>query len=330
MRKKILVATFFAIIMLMLPCTSAFNMPLTKDDKNEINNLIDNQKQEINDALDDLINPDGSLNVDEVEKIYENYVLTGDSSVINSDPWEWITNRLGWIYITLENVINLYNQGIFIYNKIVSGAQAVQNFFDSIQDMRSAWQAFTANPLNFQNIKNLISSVIDLLEATINVFEFISSDALMQAVEEFVVEVQNFIDFLNSSPWTQPILVRGNIIGFDESLKITVKQDSVTSSDTYNLSFTTANENLPWFVHKVSIKGEYKDKQTVKDRYAFSMGIIDEDWQKGDFKVLSKERYPVLIELFKNLRYIIFRFFNKLNLNSVLPVKLPKISFQVK
>ena len=118
---------------------------------------------EIQEALSVLINTDGSLNIDEVEQIYEEYYLTGDTSVINSDPIQWIKNRLGWIYISIERVVELYNSGMNLYARIIQGAQAVQNFFNSIKAMRSAWQAFKANPINLQTIIDLIYALIDLV-----------------------------------------------------------------------------------------------------------------------------------------------------------------------
>lgn len=317
MKKKIVIACFFAILMLLLPGASAFNMPLTQRDKTELETIIEDEPVGIQESFGDLINPDGSLNVDEVEQIYEEFYLTGDASVINADPWEWITNRLGWIYISIERVIELYNTGISLYNNIIQGAQAVQNFFDSIKAMRSAWQAFTANPLNFQTITNLILAVIDLLNAAIAVLEYVTSDALTQLIEAFVDEVQGFIAFLQSSPWLQPITIRGNIIGYDQSLTISVPGDSATSDSSYELSYATAGSSLPWFVQKVDITGEYKGKTATKSRYAFSMGIIDEDWQKGDFKALSKESFPRLQILFQRFQVLFVKILQNLD------IKLP-------
>lgn len=317
MKKKILIAGFFAILMLLMPIASAFNMPLTKKDKDELEEIIENEPLEIQDFFSDLINPDGSLNIDEVEQIYEEYILTGDATFINSDPWDWIIDRLGWIYITIQEVTELYNAGMSLYYNIIQGAQAVQNFFNSIQGMRSAWQAFKANPLNFQTIVDLIYAVIDLVEATLAVIEYAISGAIGQLIEAFANEAQGFVDFLQSSPWTQPISIRGNIIGYDQSLTISIPGDSETSSSSYNLSYATAGKSLPWFVHKVDIEGEYKGKTATKSRYAFSMGIIEEDWEKGDFKALSREAFPCLQTLFERFQV----FFAKIIQN--LGIKLP-------
>lgn len=302
MKKKILVAGFFTILMLLMPIASAFNMPLTKKDKDELEFIIENEPSHIQEFFGDLINEDGSLNIDEVERIYEEYIFTGDATFINSDPWEWIINRLGWIYITIQEVTELYNAGMSLYYKIIQGVQAVQNFFNSIQGMRSAWQAFKANPLNFQTIVDLIYAVIDLVEAALAVIEYAMSGAIGQLIEAFANETQGFVDFLQSSPWLQPISIRGNIIGFDQSLTISVPGDSQTQGSYYNLSYATTGTSLPWFVHKVDIKGEYKGKTTTKSRYAFSMGIIEEDWEKGDFKTISKTAFPrlqILLERFQ-------------------------------
>ena len=103
MKRKYLIAGFFAIIMLLVPCASAFEMPLSDEDKTELKALINNENTNNQETLNDIIIYDETtsnlaLNLDEVERIYENYFLTGDDSVINSDPWEWVVNRLGWVY----------------------------------------------------------------------------------------------------------------------------------------------------------------------------------------------------------------------------------------
>jgi len=303
--------------MLLTPCVSAFSMPLTKKDKDDLEQIIENEPVEIQEKLSVLINPDGSLNIDEVEQIYEEYYLTGDPSVINSDPIQWIKNRLGWIYISIERVIELYNSGMTLYSKIIQGAQAVQNFFNSIKAMRSAWQAFKANPINLQTIIDLIYSLIDLVEAALNVIEYATSDALKLAIQGFADQVQVFIDFLQNSPWLQPITITGNIIGYDQSLTISVTGDSTTSSDSYELSYNIAGSSLPWFVHKVEITGQYKSKTSTKLKYAFSMGIIEEDWEKGDFKVLSKQVYPRVQLLFERFQVFFAKILQNFN------IKLP-------
>ena len=312
--KKYVIACFFAIIVMLVPCTSAFEMPLSNEDKTELKALINNENDNDQEILNGIITSDGTLDLDEVEKIYENYYLTGDDSVINSDPWGWIVNRLGWIYITMEQVIILYNTGLTLYYEILQGATAFQAFFDSIQAFRTAWQAFKAKPLNLQTISDLISSAIDLFNAAINVIEYTTSNEIKEAFQTFNDQVQYFVDFLNSDPWLEPITIKGNVTGFDESVTISVISDSVTTTGYYELDYTTADAALPWFVHKCVITATYQGKTNTKNRYAFSMGVIEEDYKPSDFTAKSKNiETPIIAKLnllLKQLSKGIFHIFN--------------------
>ena len=303
MKSKYMVVCFFTIIVLLVPCTSAFEMPLSDDDKSELSELINNEIVNNKEILNDIIVYNETtfnlyLDLDEVESIYEEYILTGDDQVINSDSWDWVVNRLGWFYITIEHVITLYYSGVALYNQFITGAEAVQYFFNSIQDFKVAWQAFKANPLNFLKIKILISSTVTLLMATIGLLEYATSNSLKVAIIAFADDVQVFRDFLDSNPWLQPITIKGNITGFDNSVTISVKSDSVTSNRYYELNYTTDDTVVPWFVHKCKITATYQNKTNIKNKYAFSMGVIEEDYILSDFDIKSKKmQTPIFIKL---------------------------------
>ena len=303
MKRKYLIVGLFTIIMLLVPCTSAFEMPLSDKDKVELRTLINNENANNKETLNDIIVYNETtfnlaLDLDKVERIYENYLLTGDDSVINSESWNWVVQRLGWIYLTIEQVTTLYNTGLALFYEILQGASTVQAFFNSIQGFRAAWQAFKANPLNFLKIKNLISSTIDLLNAAINLLEYITQNVLKEAIQIFIDQVQVFRDFLASDPWLQPITIKGNVTGFDDSVTISVKSDSVITTGYYELDYKTDDAAIPWFVHKCAITATYQDKTDTKNRYAFSMGVIEEDYVPSDFNVKSKQiENPVFVKL---------------------------------
>lgn len=303
MKRKYLIVFLFSIIMLLVPSISAFEMPLSDEDKVELKSLINNENANNQEKLNEIIaynenTHNFALDINEVEKIYENYFLTGDDSVINSNSWNWFVKRLGWIYLTIEQVVTIYYSGIAIYYEILEVSEALQNFFDSIQGFRDAWQAFKAFPLIFSEIKNLITSTINLLIATINLLDYVTSNTIIQKIIDFADQVQVFRDFLNSDPWLRPILIKGNVTGLDDSVTISVKSDSITSSGYYELNYNTNNTILPWFVHKCIITATYKDKTISKNRYAFSMGIIEEDYVPSDFNSKSKQiEKPVFMKL---------------------------------
>jgi len=325
MKKKIIIAIFFAGIMLMLPTTSAlktscnknnegFNIPLSEEDEKELRILISREEDEIENELNKILTDEGELNIDELELIYENYLETGDSSVIESDSWTWILDRLGWIYLTIENVMTLYNDALALYAEITQGSQVVQNWYQGVLNLRDSWQAFKQDPLNFNNIKNLLTAAVNLIQATIALIDYVSSQDLIDSLNTFIADVQNFVAFLQSNPWTEPIIIYGNVTNVDEPVTVSVKSDSETTTGYYDLTYTTSDSTLSWFVHKCQITAEYKGKKFTETRYALSMGKIEFDIDKEDFKGKSKEKtflenylemFPRLQHLFQKLLLIL-------------------------
>ena len=314
MKKKIIIASIFATILMLVPATSAFQMPMTTNDKEELKREIDEETQDVQEILNGIITAEGALNIDELECIYEEYILTGDDSVLNSDPWDWVLERLGWVYLTMEQVIEIYNTGMNLYNRLNQGIQIVQNWYDSIVAFRSAWQAFKENPVNFQTIVDLINGAINLLEKTLDLIDYVGSESLQNALTAFSNSVTDFINFIQSNPWAQPITITGELTNFDGSVTVSVPGDSATEEDSYELSFQTSGANMPWFVHKVTVNAEYETKSTSNSAYAFSMGTIEMDFARSDFKALEKNtmthQYRIIEALqtlfngiFKNIIY---------------------------
>jgi len=327
MKKKILIACFFATIMLMLPVTSAvktsidksndgFNIPISKEDEKELRILISKETEYIKNELKKVLTDDGKLKLEELENIYEDYLETGDSSVIESDSWEWILDRLGWIYLTLEQVITIYNDALDLYYEITEGTQVVENWFQSVTNLRSSWQTFKQNPFNFNNIKNLLTAAINLIQATIDLIEYISSEDLIDALNTFLADVQGFVSFLQSNPWNEPIIIYGIVTNVDEPVTISVKSDTETTTENYDLTYTTSDSSLSWFVHKCVITAEYKDKKITENRFAFSMGTIEYNIDEEDFKAKSKEKtfFNDDLEIFTKINLFILKIFIRLGL----------------
>ena len=59
---------------------------------------------------------------------------------------------------------------------------------------------------------------------------------------------------------------------------------------------------MPWFVHKCVITATYQGKIDTKNRYAFSMGVIDEDYVPSDFNIKSKQ---IETQTFVKLSYLL-------------------------
>lgn len=327
MKKKILIACFFATIMLMLPVTSAiktsidknndgFDIPLSEEDEKELRILISKETRDVENELDRILTDEGKLKIEELEDIYENYLETGDSSVIESDSWDWVLDRLGWIYITLEHVLTIYNDAMALYNEITKGSQVVQNWYQSVLNLRDAWQIFKQNPVNFNNIKNLLTAAIDLLYATIELVEYVTSQELVDSLNTFITDVQAFITFLQNNPWNEPIIVYGTVTNVDEPVTISVKSDTETTIEDYDLTYITSDSSLSWFVHKCVITSEYKDKKITENRFAFSMGTIEYNVDEEDFKAKSKEKtlFDHDLEIFTKIHLFILKIFVSLGL----------------
>jgi len=329
MKKKILIAIFFATIMLMLPLSSVakttninnnegFNIPLSEEDEKELRFLISIEEEEVENELNRILTDEGSLKIEELEEIYEEYIETGDSSVIESDSWDWILDRLGWIYITLEKVITIYNDAMALYGEITQGSQVVQNWYQGVLGFRESWQNFKQNPLNFNNITNLLTAAINLLYATIDLIEYVSSQDLIDALNSLMADVQDFITFLQNNPWEEPITIYGIVTNVDEPVTITVFSDTATTNSDYNLIYTTSDSSLPWFVHKCEISAEYKDKTITENRYAFSMGKIEFNIDEEDFNAKFKEKnlFFEIMDIFPAIQIFFKIFANIIDRNS--------------
>ncbi len=328
MKKKILIAVFFATIMLFLPTTSAvktesnknpdgFEIPLNEEDEKELRFLISSESEPVENELNRILSEDGSLKFEELEDLYEEYIETGDASVIESDSWDWILERLGWVYITLEQVITIYNDAMDLYYEITQGATVFQNWYESIVDLRQSWQNFKQEPFNFDNIRNLLNAAIDLIYATIDVIDYLSSQELMTKLETLIDDTQAFVTFLQENPWNEPIIIYGAVSGVSEPVTISVKSDVETATDDYNLSYSTEDAALSWFVHKCEITASYKDQTISKNRFAFSMGKIEFNIDEEDFNSKSKEKTVLENLVFTKISQFILSLFGNFGINII-------------
>ena len=110
MKNKILIASFFAIIMLIVPCSSAIKLSLAEEDRNllfDLTDKIEDEKlqEEVKAILNQIINDDNELDVEKLFEIVEEYVSSGRTDVLNNDAWDWIKGRLGYIYIIIDYVV---------------------------------------------------------------------------------------------------------------------------------------------------------------------------------------------------------------------------------
>jgi hypothetical protein len=321
MRRKIFIACFFAIMLLLVPCVSAFKVELSRDDKRELLNLIKNETMSIQEVLESIFYEENQLDLDEIEAILE----SGNLAILQTDSWDWIIDRLGWVYETMEYVINIYNTGMAIYYEFLEGLSLASGWIESIQYLRQAWQAFKANPINFETIINLITAVIDLIYATISLIEYIVTFDIAAALEDFTQSVTEFRSYLEGNPWLLPITIHGTVTGISESVTISCKSDSETTTSSYEISYSTSDTSLPWFVHYVSIDAEYQGKTITKKRFAFSKGSIEQDFDEADFTVKSKSidtAFPKINLLFQRLSILSnflnkFSFFQKINCKNI-------------
>jgi len=325
MRKKVIIASFFVMLLLAVPCISAFEMKLSTDQRKDLERLIENEEEAIKTELQGLINSNGALDIDEVETILEKAIDTGDYSVLETDPWTWITNRLGWVYITVEYVLDIYYAGLNLKSELDESFGTVSFWWQSIQDLRAAWNTFKDNPLNWQNIVDLLNAIKNVFNATValieEVIEEIESENVLNAVYAFRDTIVDFKNFLESYPWENPITIYGEVNGFTEDVTISTNMDSQTTMTNYSVLYDTSASKFSWFVQKCVVNAEYQDKETSKSAYAFSMGSIEMDWEQSDFTAKTKTKtiqpsQNIFMKIFEKLQMFLLNFKTIFNINT--------------
>lgn len=318
--RKIVLAGFFATILLLVPCTSAFTLPLNQDEQKELRILVQQVeditlREQLENILDIICTDTGDLDIDRLENVLESYLQHDgdiDPEILNTNVWQWIVDRLGWVYITSEHIMTLYTKGTYIFTVFSAKYTMLVTWYQSILLLKEAWQAFKFSP-TFLNLIHLITAVGDVLLSTIAIIKDIADGEkeLLNALYDFQNETQAFNDFLADEPWNAPILIEGTVEGIEGTATVSCKNDTVTTNGSYTLNFTTADESKPWWVHHCVITANYEEKEKTQESYAFSMGRIEANFdftgtqQKKQFK--NNMGYPLILQFFDRLQLFLLK-----------------------
>ncbi len=303
--KKTLIAIFFVGLMLLVPCTGAFTLPVNKQEQKDLKQLVNYEENEsiqktLEQLISDIEHSDGNLHLSTIESILEEQIdiegQIGDESVLDTDSWEWITNRLGWIYITTDNVVTLFNKGNYIFTVFSVKTALLTGWYQSIVLMKDTWQAFKNNP-QLMSLIDFVNAVSAVASLTVTLISDLTDgeQELIDALTDFQTEVQSFSTFINDEPWKAPILVYGTVDGISNTAEVSCNENTVTTSGDYNLSVPTENSNPAWWIHRCDITASTNNKQKSQSSYAFSMGKIEADFDFSTEK--SIPQHPLFLYL---------------------------------
>ena len=304
MRKRnVFIVVFLAAILLSTPFSAAFQMPLTKKDKKELEESIKKiNNEEIENNLSGLIS-DTHLNIDRVEEEMEKYVTNGFNPVMETPTWQWIKDRLGWVYFTMENITAVYNSGAYLAGQFSYKYSVITGWFKSIKKLKENWEQFKTEP-TLPNIINLVNSARNAAMLTTAIIEDIldGEQELIQGLEDLKTDLNQFSEFLQEEPWMKPILIYGKVTGLEEEAVVSCHGDSVNTTRFFNLSYVTADQEKPWWVHKCVTTLNYDDKEKSEEAYAFSMGKIEVNFDVStDKQVIYKIILRGIMEFLMNL-----------------------------
>lgn len=304
--KKTLIAIFFVGIMILVPCTSAFTLPVNNQEKKHLKQLVNLEKNEsikqtLEEILLDIEVSEGILHLSTIESILkdqiENKSKSGNENILETESWEWIIDRLGWIYITTDNVVTLYNKGNHIFTVFTAKTALLAGWYQSIVLMKNTWNDFKNNPqlLNLIDFVNVISAVATI---TVTIISDLTDgeQELLDALTDFQTEIQSFSTFMNGKPWAAPILIYGTVEGISDTAEISCNENTVTTSGEYNLNVSTENSKLPWWIHQCDITASTSSKQKSQSSYAFSMGKIEADFDFSTEKSISQQRLFLFLQ----------------------------------
>ncbi len=199
-----------------------------------------------------------------------------------------IIDQLGWVYNTSKYVVSLSIKGVTLYRLLSAKYMMFSTWYGSLSSMREEWQLFKASP-SISSLIQFVSSVRTLLSSTIPIILDLTDGRweIILLFQSFLLELRDFLVFLEKKPWSEPIVIEGNVKGLRGGRAIvSCKNDSVTTDGAYSLIYTTIDEPEPWALHECMVTATYKGITKTKEKYAFSMGKLRIDF---DFSERSQD-----------------------------------------
>lgn len=313
--KKILIAGFLAAIILLAPLGAAISLPLNENEQKTFQELINKEEKDLQTKLqtivEDVKQKNGELDLDTIEEQLLQAMAEAEagSSITDTDSWDWVTERLGWIYLTSEQVLALYNSGTLIFATFAAKYGVLVGWYNSVTAFMETWKAFKDNPSNFQAIIDLINAAGSLVTFTTTIiYDLLDGEQeLINALNDFKDQLQEFTEFMGNDPWLQSIEIYGIVDGVETDATVTCNENSVNANGEYSLLVPTENEDMPWWIHQCSITATYNAKTKNQNSYSFSMGRIEANFDFSGSKSIDMryislfERLPLLKQIFSIL-----------------------------
>jgi len=284
------------------------------ESKLNINNILTIDEQYLNQLLEDYWglsngafrnNPIGNL----IQKIVE-----------------MIKDRLGWVYTLFSEGLALFIDGatllvdfmeqqvnvvvsvtaafVLIVNQLLKTPEKVKELIGLLFDKE--FQEFIDTLIEFKD--EFVGSCKNVIEG---VRSFITNFAMLDA---YLVEVYDFLDWIDSNPWMEPIHITGIVKRNGRPLSaatVTCRGVSVaTNADgkfDFSVPSTPANDSFPsdkWYgMHNCQIRvtenGEVLKETLPLLSYSFSDGKIE--WTFLTIKSRSREMKEIILEIIDNI-----------------------------
>ena len=309
--KKILIAGFLAAIVLLVPLSSAISLPLNENEQKQFEELINDEEEnyriQLQSILNDVKEKNGELDLNTIEEKLQGAMANAEAGMplTDTDSWDWITERLGWLYLTSEQVLALYNSGTTLFTTFSGKTAVLLGWYNSVTAFFENWKTFKDNPSNFQAIIDLINAAGALVTFTTTIiYDLLDGEQeLVNALNDFKNQTQAFVEFMGNDPWLQPIEIYGLVEGIEDEATISCKTNSIDTDGEYELMVPTENEEMPWWIHECSITASYNSKIKNQISYSFSMGKIEANFDFSGSKSLDL-RFISILERFPFIKHI--------------------------
>jgi hypothetical protein len=315
--KKSIFILFLSGLLILVPCCSAFTLPINTDEINHLETLVQAETNPsvqhiLQTLIADIKESEGILNIATVETVLQDQLFLDipsiNESVLNTDAWQWIIDRLGWVYITADNVITLVEKGTAVFTIFSIKTGLVFGWFQSIVLIKETWQLFKNDPTTLSYLKDFINAVANAVTLTIAVVSDLTDgeQELITAFTEFQTELQDFSSFISNEPWNDPIIIFGSIDGIEDEATVSCNDQTVTTTENYTLSVPTESTEDPWWIHRLDITATYGTHEESQTTYAFSLGNVEADFDFSEDSIihpLSRYSFRSLIQLLLSGHY---------------------------
>ena len=281
MKKKILIASFFAAIMLMMHFTAIA----------ESAGSIGSEKSDISpsDGADD---PQPSI------------VTGGDILGWTGQAYGHVSN----VYYSLQSLDAAIDGRQLQIDDIKNAIREAKDFLESWKDTR-CWQVFLRLKIlfttNWQDIFIGIQAAVDIVGDWYSFFNTGEYPDIIQALDNLRISCENFHTWYGEAHWNDDIYIYGSvsallgkgIVGASVTCRgVTVETDAGGS---FGFDVSSAGDQYQWWIHPCQVIVNYKEETKQSESIpVFSSGSLESVW-------LFPESGPESNELESNSKEII-------------------------